>query len=275
MYSLTGPSLTEFIRLCKRLSEERSLLACHDAFRQLLASRDVCAHLNAQLVRLIHDPSDDASEWNPDQLIIESNARFALHCALHRKAPRHLYSSPSEGLIGVLGAEPLRYRRYLLPPNWTNEVYDPAVRPRLIGDYLADPGTTLVFGPRDVVDIQPERPVLLLKLFSTRLEPLLWSFDRESLAPRQVYASDLVPSILSYMMQVVSHYGDAASVGALRKLRGHPQHFLRWEAVKGLARLHRAEALIALQQSLHDPHPHIRRAAARTLERLRAPARTA
>lgn len=268
-------SLTEFIRLCKRLCAERSLLACHDAFRQLLASRDICAHLNAQLVRLIHDPADDASEWNPDQFIIETNAHFALHCALHRHAPRQLYSSPSEGLIGVLGTEPLRYRRYLLPPEWTNEVYDACVRPRLIGDYLADPGTTLLFDTRDVIDIQPERPVLLLKLFSTRLEPLLWSFERESLAPRQVYAADLVPSILGYMMQVVSHYGDASSVEALRTLRGHPQHFLRWEAVKGLARLHRAEALVALQQSLDDPHPHIRRAAARTLERLRSTPRTA
>jgi len=43
---------------------------------------------------------------------------------------------------------------------------------------------------------------------------------------------------------------------------------VRWAAIQNLGRLSRSEALIKIREAVNDPHPHVRRAAQKTLDQL-------
>ena len=64
---------------------------------------------------------------------------------------------------------------------------------------------------------------------------------------------------------VFGKFAHQSSLEPLKLLTGHPHHAVRWAAIQNLGRLSRAEALAALEAASHDPHPHIQRAARKTL----------
>lgn len=148
------------------------------------------------------------------------------------------------------------------------DVFDRATRLR------PQPRTPLV--PREVARFEApgetfrlhlERPTVFVQLQSSTVAPLRWVFDPATCDPVRAVASRLASSRLQFTCQTLAVLGSPSSVPALRKLAAHPEHYVRWAAIQSICAISREDGIACLQQAVHDDHPHIQRAAAKTLAR--------
>jgi hypothetical protein len=110
-----------------------------------------------------------------------------------------------------------------------------------------------------------ERPVVMVLLRSPILVPLRWIFDSETLAPQRAVASRLSSSRLQFTCHTLATLGSPTSLDALKRLTRHPEHYVRWAAVQSICQISREDGLECVRRALDDEHPHIRRAAEKTL----------
>jgi hypothetical protein len=92
------------------------------------------------------------------------------------------------------------------------------------------------------------------------------SFDRATLAPLGASMSSEENSIIYTLLDLCEVLDCPPASSIIEELTSHNDHYIRWNAVKQLARvdLEKAESIINAM-ILSDPHPHIRRAAQSTL----------
>lgn len=123
---------------------------------------------------------------------------------------------------------------------------------------------------RDVYKALPiEAPIILLFLLSEPIVRLQWEYDPETLMPIRAIAACPQAARLQFTARMLGEIGDQASLDPLESLLDHQDHFVRWEALRALARLNIDRALPQLEAALDDPHPHIRNAAVTSLQRYR------
>ena len=60
------------------------------------------------------------------------------------------------------------------------------------------------------------------------------------------------------------------AVPVIAALYDHPDHFVRWSAVCGVMDLDPSQGARLVHRALQDAHPHVRRAARRSLDRYEA-----
>ena len=235
-----------------------------------LAQAYVPWRLNALLRQLSEDP-DAAMRIGARQfLLLASDDRFSLGLSIINRRPRYLNWHASHIWYRGMGENSSTVRRYLLPQGTANEVVDPDIELELAETRSFGPGDVMARdGRRDIIDfdLQPDRPMVVLRLQLALFGGLEWMFDRSTLRP--VGASSLNPthSHLTSLAYAASLVGDASSIEPLELALAHPNHAVRWAAVQAIGRLDRGAALSALAKLSDDPHPHVRRSAARMLER--------
>ncbi|MEI5098407.1 HEAT repeat domain-containing protein [Streptomyces sp. PmtG] len=98
------------------------------------------------------------------------------------------------------------------------------------------------------------------------------AYDRRTLRPVQVISADLAASRLTYAIQLLGAAGKNTSGPRLDELSRHPQHQVRWEAIRALFRVDRPAGTARLREAaVNDPHPEIRATAAAALGQVPAP----
>jgi hypothetical protein len=111
------------------------------------------------------------------------------------------------------------------------------------------------------------RPTAILSLNAHRSRArLAWDYDVRT---RQPIACSLVEGTASqvvFLLGVIEAQGRTDHLAFVRRALAHNAHAVRWAAVRALWKLDIAAALAATRASLDDEHPHVRRAAQRTLE---------
>ncbi|MEU9147257.1 HEAT repeat domain-containing protein [Streptomyces sp. NPDC048349] len=113
---------------------------------------------------------------------------------------------------------------------------------------------------------EPSAPYPHLLLTTPPVLPYRFAYDRATLRPVQVISADLTATRLTYAIRLLSAAGRATSVPRLEELAGHPQHQVRWEAIRALFRIDRQAGTIRLREAAaRDPHPEIRATAAAAL----------
>jgi HEAT repeats len=70
---------------------------------------------------------------------------------------------------------------------------------------------------------------------------------------------------LRAVLQVFRTLGYSESEAVVRQLIEHPVHDVRWDAMKTLFQLNSEVGIAALEHAAHDSHPHVRRAAEKSL----------
>jgi len=226
--------------------------------------------LNALLRQVSEDP-DAAMRIGARQfLLLASDDRFSLGLSIVDRRPRYLNWHASHIWYRGMGGSIATVRRYLLPQGTANEVVDPDIQLELAETRTFGPGEVMVRdGRSDIIDfeLQPNRPIVVLRLQLALFGGLEWMFDRSTLRP--VGANSLNPthSHLTSLAYAASLVGDSSSIEPLELALSHPNHAVRWAAVQAIGRLDRNAALRALGKLSDDPHPHVRRSAARMLER--------
>jgi HEAT repeat protein len=75
-------------------------------------------------------------------------------------------------------------------------------------------------------------------------------------------------SRLEYTVRLLGELGDPASVPRLLDLTRHRLHFVRWAAVRAVLSIEPGRAVEVLTAAAADRHPHVRRAAERSLQQI-------
>jgi hypothetical protein len=107
-------------------------------------------------------------------------------------------------------------------------------------------------------------PVLSLNAHRSSVR-LCWDYDvRTGKAISCCYA-DPAASQMEFLLGVIAHQDRLDQIEFVREALTHRVHAVRWAAVKALWKLDVDSAVAATRACLEDAHPHVRRAAERTL----------
>jgi hypothetical protein len=168
-------------------------------------------------------------------------------------------------MVGILSDEPVRALRYRLPDNADFDIFDSNVALELVDEFMLPPRTRLnIRGDNEVVDFKTTETDCAFIAGSSWVVSQIWSFSLETLRPVGASLSSLDSSILLSMMSEISRTGLCEAEEKVEALFDHPDHNVRWAAVKCLGALGSARTVGLLERALKDPHPHIRNAARAT-----------
>lgn len=274
-YSLMAEDpLVQFVSavqpLIQRQAPERFWEA-EPAFARLLAAGYLQEALNKELRQLVADPCH-FSDWRPSEWILHRGRGFALAVSLFDLPRRYIHALPFYAMYSPIGSVPLSYNRYRLPRQYNNPVFDPSLSLEAAGQGTVLQGERLSLHTRDYAyDFGLPEPTLVLKLSTAPIQPLEWLFRKDNLQAWQANDADLSSTQLRVAADIVGKFAHQSSLAPLKLLTGHGHHAVRWTAIQNLGRLNRSEALSALQKACDDPHPHIQRAARKTLGLAAAP----
>jgi hypothetical protein len=178
-------------------------------------------------------------------------------------------SGACHSLSLVAAGADLPVMHYRQPEPEPNDVLRRDARLLPLGEILYRRGD--VFRTRAVEDINELRPLpskrsVVLTLSSKLIAGYAWNYDSGSLLPVGI-TSDLSWCRTNYALRVIGEIGDVDCLSAVTALTEHPNHFVRWSAIKCAVRLDFDRGLALLEKGANDAHPHVRSAAAATLRR--------
>jgi len=270
--STAGLSIAEFVAGVGQLYNPRrpeTFWACEDLFRNLLASRSqIQTHLNEEIRRLIADPHH-LGDWLPNEWVLYRTGGIVVSISLLESHRRFIHVLPFYALHGSLSAASLSYELYRLPKGFESAVFDPSVQLEHVGMRSAAGGEPIrIESDSYAYDFKPDQPIPVLRFVTNAVRPLEWLFSKETLRAWQANDAYLRFTQLRVAADVLGKLAHHTSLGPLKSLCDHPHHAVRWSAIQNLARVNRSEAIQRLERAANDPHPHVRSAALKTLERL-------
>lgn len=250
-------------------SDLESFWSCEPAFRRLLASSFAADMLKQELQDIAGDPVH-VGDWQPGQLMVHRGSGFALSLSLFETSRRYVHTTPYYAMYAPVGQVALHYDIYRLPENYLNAVFDPAQRLERAGSGVTAPGEVLQLQSRQYAyDFRIDQPLLVAKFTTAPFHTLEWLFSKETLRAWQANDSELTATQLRVAAYLLGRLAHQSSLEPLLLLTTHANHAVRWAAIQGLGRLSRTEAMAKLELAQNDPHPHVRRAAAKTLRQLK------
>lgn len=263
--------LTEFVSDVENLflGGDPSIEQVKPFLHRFLGSPSLYSKINEELKMVMEDPLYVPRYLHGNNLIIYGNSKWSLLYSLYEHIPAHLYTFPMNSLIAPVGESVLDYDLYDLPSTYRNNVFDREVQlayknssSARFGDIVSTNGTTTV------IDLRLTRPVGVLKFLIPNPDTLQWTFDRKTRMAVQPISATATGSELSFMAQVLGVLKNGESADKLIRLsKEHPQHHVRWEAIKALGKINPQQGLVAIKAAVNDVHPHIVAAAKRTLAR--------
>lgn len=250
-----------------RAPDAETFWECEPAVRQLLSQGTIGDWLNQQLRSLASEPQH-LGDWTATEAILHRGNGWTLSIATFDTPRRFIHALPFVAIYVPLDSE-LAGDRYLLPKGYRNDVFDPNLRLEQAGTITVPTRELLrLQTDRYAYDFHISRPVPILRFASTALRPLEWLFSKSSLQAWQANDAEVSSTQLRVAAYVLGKIAHHSSVGPLRSLSAHHHHAVRWAAIQNLGRLSRSEALAKIREAIEDPHPHVRRAAQKTLDQL-------
>ena len=249
---------------------------CETPLTTLLASGFV-ADLLAYELRRLRVESDYLPSGNgeSDLEIFQLGAlSFSIHLFLSPMQIGHpaLFGLCEHKLICNLGPGPIRLEPWRQSGAEPSDVLDRNALLEPLPARLIAPGERFrLEAHRDVARYGAvDAPAAILSLTRERVTRLRWIYDANTLAPTRLEGAGSTASRIEYAcaLLVALGYTDAAPV--IASLYDHPDHFVRWSAVRRTMDLDRALGRELVERATSDAHPHVQRAAIRSLERLRA-----
>lgn len=272
------PALGEFTAAAERTlaaNGPAGLWDCVPAFESLVRSEFVGDLIRSELTRIVEAPCHMPG-GTFDVMTVARSRHFVLAAKLFQRgmnAPRaQVYSLPEHLLFGVVGPGQLTIDVYQEAPGYRNDLFD-RTRP-LAGPErrTLEPGAVACFraGHEAVLPADAGEPSVVLIMASERVERLQWVYSAEALRAERVFSADLTASRLEFAVHALAELDVKASIPGLRSLCEHPEHFVRWSAVRSLIRVDFQDGIAMVRRALDDPHPHVRNAAIRALRKIEA-----
>lgn len=249
--------------------EARTFWACEPLLSRFLAEGVAERWLTDQL-RLLANSEAPQGAWQSKEAEVHRSEGWTLSLAIFGSPLRFIHLAPYLAFYAPLVGK-LIVDRYKLPVGFRNEVFDPSVR--------LEPVDQITVLPRQIIrlesaqyayDFQITEPVPIVRFISRPIQPLEWLFSKTTLQAWQANDADLHFTQLRVASQVLGKIAHQSSLEPLLKLSRHSHHAVRWAAIQNMGRINRTAALSRVREASSDPHPHIRRAAERTLQQLAA-----
>lgn len=259
--------LDNFIADVTKAVELNRFWDCEFFLKRFSDSPALHDHLNAELENLINDPFKNAPKLMSNGIVLHSTPEWSLLQSFYEHSPAHLYTIPFDGLISPAARNSIVYTVYELPSTYVNSVFDRTCALTVSGTFEAKPGEIIrMDSSKYLYDIHTPSPVAALRLYTATSQELQWAFDRKSLLPVQAISSTENASGLTLTMQVLSMLKDHRAIRSIQAIADqHSQHFVRWEAVKAIAKIDPLVGLAAITKATKDIHPHVVNAANLTL----------
>lgn len=240
---------------------------CESAVLRLITQNVLREWLNQQLRSLLADPQY-LGNWTTQEAILHRTEQWTLSIVTLDTPRRFIHALPFTAIYVPLDSE-LIGERYRLPKDFRNDVFDPNLRLDSAGSVVAAAGVPLRLETGSFAyDFHITRPVPVLRFASAALRPLEWLFSKNTLQAWQANDAEVSSTQLRVAAYVLGKIAHHSSVEPLRSLSSHQHHAVRWAAIQNLGRLSRSEALVKIRAAIADPHPHVRRAAQKTLDHL-------
>jgi hypothetical protein len=261
--------------------ESGSLSACQPAFERLVRSSLIQELLHFELGRLLESEAYAPAEATETHWTIIRRPLFSLALSFHERPPptepEWLQDLLEDRLVGVVGPGPLRFELLHQPVPHPRDVLDRSRRLVEVERARLAPGEVRLLRAGEHVPLlhSAGSPTFLLTLSSTQRLDIRWEYDRATLQPVRMMAANSQTSRLESTIWLLLMLGEPQSVPTLTGLTKHPNNQVRWAALRALIRLDPQEGLRLLNQYAEDPHPYIRNAVRRSLEKRKAPGPTA
>lgn len=253
--------------------------ACAEPLAQLLAS-GFCSRLMAwELACLRADPdyvSSSSGELEFEVLrvgLVSFSIRLYPATSINAsvKASGLLPGFCEHGMIANVGSNPLEVQRWRQGSEGSPDILDRARR-------LEERPTVLLHAGQPPVLFEAHRDVarcravggatVVAGLTRAQVTRVRWIYDAETLSPARAEAADPSAARLPYAIALLSALGHGEAAPVIAGLTSHPDHFVRWAAVRRVMELDSTLGLELLRRAAADPHPHVQRAALRSLESL-------
>lgn len=232
---------------------------------QMVRSGETARALVEDLQRSVAEPTW-MGNWKPNELVLYAGHRVELSVWTFATARQYIHTVSSHTLMVPCTSAPLAYRRYRLPDRYDNTIFDRTLKIDLVDEGTTPEGELLwMEGGGLLHDFVITQPTPVLKLTYGPIESMEWLFNRDSLAAWKIGDSDLAATQRRVGAYMLGQIASPTSVDVLKELTHDRSHAVRWAAIQALARINVSEALQRLTAALSDPHPHIRRAAERSL----------
>ena len=256
--------------------EPEAFWTCAEAFRTLLGSNFLADVMAWELDCLRRDPDYVPCPRGERDFEVLHLGRLALSVRvqvpdagepsplLYGFSEHHITANMGPGVVGI--------ERWTQPWVGPPEVFDRTKGLVEAPSLLVRPGEQVSFqAHRDVARTRAmSTAAVLVGLTRVQVTRLRWVYDRGTLFPVRAEAADLDASRLDYAMALLSALDHREAAPVIATLYEHPDHFVRWSAVRRVIELDPARGTPLVYRALTDPHPHIRRAAQRSLERYEA-----
>lgn len=254
---------------------------------QMVRSGEIEEVLLSAMERLVSEESSVLAQgrdgpsmhlWQDEYKLITLSAAPTVHSYKRGggsgPTERRLTNIYSPMLIAQLGHDPIRYTKYRIDALEDLSVFAP--KSKLIAAHDGKIGyreTLLLADFYDVIDFHSASGPSELTIsvsFPTIVAPLVWLFDKTTLTSVRSISSSSAATRVELLVQLFEELKFSGARSVLDVLQDSPMHFIRWRAVQAMLRLHGMEGIEAVKRAHRDPHPHVRRAAERTLTNLAA-----
>jgi len=252
--------------------EAETFWACEPLFKRFLGEGSAIRWLNGQLAGLL-DGAFQQTEVAEKQALMHQGDGWAISVATLEPARRFIHALPYYAFYSPL-AEDLVVDRYRLPNGFRNDVFDPSLRISHLDTLNIAKGDVLKLETQQYAyDFRLTKSLPILRFVSRCVRPLEWLFSRSTLQAWQANDAELRLTQLRVAAHALGKIAHQSSIEPLQRLSSHSHHAVRWAAIQNLGRLSRSAALAKIKEAVNDPHPHVKRAAQKTLEQLseRAP----
>ncbi|TBF75772.1 HEAT repeat domain-containing protein [Rhizobium leguminosarum] len=167
-----------------------------------------------------------------------------------------------------LGPSAVQVTQYRCPPSQVNSIFDRSLRPEFVRQFRQKPGDVIkLHAGKDILDIVGgTEDTYQMYVVSTRAQSLVWHYDAETLEPLYCSAGSTRASSIQQSLDILVELNFRAGLDAIASTFEARDHFVRWSAVKAALAIDDRTGREILRRALQDPHPHVRKAAARTVK---------
>jgi len=246
---------------------------CSDAFEALMASDFLTGIGHGFMQTMLDTPTHTSGQWQLHQAVLVQHPSYALTVTWTLgDAPIEptIASHAAHVMICTIGSRPILIDMYQLPCV-DLDVFEKGAALAFSHQVVLEPRQILELdGEQWVADAHPRGGTCIVTFASAALGNQVWSFDRDTKQSWAVSSSSQEFTQIKETLGILRRFKHAEAASTVERLCAHPNHDIRWEAIKTLGILDSARALERLRQATSDAHPHVRASAARTLSKIEA-----
>jgi hypothetical protein len=245
-------------------SSPDSFWKCRYALEDLAKSRGALEYIECQLLDGL-----DCPNYVPELVVLDCNC-FSLHLrfVLPGSAPRVVSGSVEHRMMAMVHGT-AQVHRFEQPRPEPVDVFDPARRIVCGGVVQLRVGDVLEC--RAAVDCSSLSVADSAVMFEMRSRPIYsfqWLYDSITLVPKRLLFVDPQDMRAQLALLTALNLGCAELTPNVRSFLDHPNHFIRWFALKCLAHLEPDKMSAHLEVAVRDRHCQVRAAALEIMQQV-------